>query len=406
MKTINSATAAFIAAHARDDAFALSLQAKKFPDVDMPYALQQIQSRQKAQNKLPQLLENPHVIFPEPISVEQCSSELTARYKSHCAVGKSVADLTGGFGVDSFFFAQNAEKVSYVEPNTALCELAQHNTEVLNITNIDIFNETAEQFLARGNTYDTLFVDPSRRANDGTKVVNITHYSPNILELMPQLLRAATHRLIIKISPMVDVKKLLLQLPMTTELHAVAVKNEVKELLIIIDKDMHKDDVTLCAADIYSDRTDTFVVDFSAEAATLPHFADAVQPYLYEPGGAVLKLGAFKSVGERFGLQKLHPHSHLYTAPDLRPAFPGRIFAVEAVFPFTKQALKTHLYGISQMNVAVRNFPKSAEAVKQQLKLQDGGTRTLFATTDAKGKHILVLCKRLEDRGDHCIYPI
>lgn len=388
MMEIGEETRRYIREHAADDVRQLALSGCKNCAVDFPYALQQIEGRQKARYKLPELYDNPAILYPPTLSMEQCSSSRTALYKSSLMTGTSFCDVTGGFGVDTLAFAQKFARCTYIEPREELCRLLEHNATALGINNIDILNGTMEKCQSQIPNVDLILIDPSRRDSHGQRVVSLEDCTPNLLECKDVLLNKA-QTVMVKLSPMLDLKRAMMQLPETQSVHVVAVDGECKEILFLLTHKPIQNPPFVCAN--LSDKGDSFFTFAKeAEEKSVSSFAKQVGEYLYEPNAAVMKAGAFKSVGANFGLHKLHPHTHLYTSHELDSTFPGRIFRVKDAFPFHKQEVKTHLKGIGQANVAVRNFPLTAEELKQRLKLHDGGNLYLFGATTLEGKMLIV----------------
>lgn len=391
--TISQATRDYIRNHQNDDVRALALKGCRNLDVDFPFALQQIQGRQKAKDKLPQLYANPDILFPPTVSMEQCSSEATARYKAGLVKGDSFADLTGGFGVDTMALAKVFDQGYYVEPSAELCALFGHNIHALGIRNIQIRQGTLEEVLPTLPEMDILYLDPSRRDGHGQRVVALTDCTPSVPMLKDALLAKARKGVLVKLSPMLDLKSALQQLPETKEIHVLAVHGECKEVLFLFNHNK-AENIEYHAVNIQGDFVQDFQFGSREETEAKPELADHVSKYLLEPNAAVMKAGAFKCVAMRYGLLKLHAHSHLYTCDEQVPDFPGRVFTVEKVVPFGKKEVKRQLANIVKANVAVRNFPLTADALRKQLKLGDGGDVYLFGTTLRDGEKVLVVTRK------------
>ena len=391
--TISQATRDYIRNHQNDDVRALALKGCQDPDVDLSFALQQIQGRQKAKEKLPEMYDNPDILFPATISMEQCSSEATARYKASLVHGDTFADLTGGFGVDTMVFAKCFQQGFYTELSTELLEVFEHNIHAMGIRNIQIRQGRMEEVLPTLPEVDLLYLDPSRRDGHGQRVVALTDCTPNVPEYKDALLTKARQGVLVKLSPMLDIKAALQQLPETQEIHVLAVHGECKEVLFLLRHDK-AESIAYHAVNIQGETVTVFQFSSQEETESVPELADGVGKYLLEPNAAVMKAGAFKCVATRYGLRKLHAHSHLYTCDEPVADFPGRVFTVEKVFPFSKKEVKRQLAGIGKANVAVRNFPLSAEALRKQLKLGDGGDVYLFGTTLRAGEKVLVVTRK------------
>ncbi|MCQ2284988.1 MAG: SAM-dependent methyltransferase [Bacteroidales bacterium] len=389
---INEATTAFIREHQDDNPRELALRGCKLPDVDFHMAIQQIQGRQKAQSKLPDFYANEQIWYPATVSLEQCSSSATAEYKASLIEGSTFVDFSGGFGVDTFAFAKKFKLCQYVEFQPELCQIAEHNAAILNIHNIQFHCGNMEEMLPQMEPVNTIYLDPSRRDEHGNRVISIEQCSPNISILKDSLLEKA-NRIMVKLSPMIDLKQTIRTLPEVESAHIVSVNGECKEILLLMTKGDHTNR-TFVAADIRSDKTHTFSFTENEELTATPQLAVHLQKYLLEPNASVLKAGAFKTIATRFGLQKLHPHSHLYLSTTPIEDFPGRIFEIIDCFVPNKKAIKEHLKDIRQANVSIRNFPLTAESLKQKLKLSDGGDIYLFGTTWHNDERIILVSRK------------
>ena len=473
----------FIKKHLKDDVNKLALS--KFPEgIDKQFVIRQIQARQVLSKKLPSWAENDELIFPKKLSLEQCSSELTAKYKvslstefveerlstkrhetisvdscglveekefgeDSCGLVEEkrfsadscelveekrfsvdscelveekefsvdscglvdkervLVDLTGGMGVDTAFLSDDFDKTFYVEMQEELCEIAKHNFKVLN-KNIEVVNDNAEHFLTICDEVDCIYLDPARRDEYGRKMVSLHDCSPDVVELHDLLLEKAK-RVLIKVSPMLDIEMVKKELKDISAIHVVAVRNECKEVLIsqrTTDNGQQSVGVSqhlsITATDLREGWNFTFFEEEELNAQWT--LADGVGKYLYEPGVACMKAGCFKLLSQRYGLDKLHRNSHLYTSDELISDFPGRIFEVLEVFPFDKKTKKEITSLLSQqptansqqpkVSVATRNFPLSAEELKKNLGLQDGGDFYLFGTTMKGEKKVVILAKK------------
>ena len=396
----DEATWQFIDAHIDADVNKLALQKSKYKDIDFEFAIQQIHGRQKTRDKLPNLGNVPRFVFPSSLALEQCSSEITAQYKRDvindifCLDARpcvsTVADLTGGFGIDALSFAQSFQICHYVEPQQSLCDIMAFNSKLLHLDHIQIHQSIMEDFIQKMDGLDVIYADPSRRDTHGSRVVGLEDCSPNILLYKDLLLRKSC-LLMLKLSPMLDIKRALAQLPETCEVHVVAVDGECKELLFLLSKNK-TEDVKFVTANLKNDQCEQFCFTAREEAEALPRYAKEVKKYLYEPNAAILKAGAFKSLAVRYGLEKLHPHTHLYTSDTQLETFPGRCFQVVKVLS-VKDALQLK-NEMSKANVSVRNFPLSADELRKKLKLADGGEVYLFGTTIEKDRKVVMLCQK------------
>lgn len=376
----------FIRQHEQDDVSRLALGKNPFPNLSYPEILNQIAARQKARNKLPTWHGAKGVLFPTPVSVEQTSSEAAARYKASLVSGHLI-DLTGGFGVDSFYFSKSCRRVTHCEVNKDLHAIALHNFKVLGADNTTFVNDDGNQVLkSTTESFSWIYVDPSRRHDLKGKVFQLSDCTPDAAEWISLWLEKAPN-VMIKTAPMLDLSAGLSQLEHIREIHIVALKGEVRELLWIANRG-YDGTVQLKAVDVSTGKTFTTPFGSSPEA----RFSQP-QRFLYEPGPQLLKTGAFADIGNQYGLYKLHPLSHLYTLDDLVD-FPGRVFEITSVLPYSKPAMKP-LSG-QAMNVSVRHFPESVEAIRKRYKIKDGGHRYAFFTTATDDKKIVLLCKKID----------
>ena len=436
----------FINVHLNDDVNKLALS--KFPDdIDKQFVIRQIQARQLLKKKLPSWSENDELLFPKRLSLEQCSSELTAKYKSakvhentRKEIGESscnfvdrriLVDLTGGMGVDTSFLSDNFDETIYVESQAELCELAEHNFKVLK-KNIKVVNAKAEDFLTQCGEVDCIYLDPARRDEYGRKMVSLHDCSPDVAELQ-DLLFEKTNTVIVKLSPMLDIDIIKKELKNIKEIHVVAVRNECKEVLVLCQRTTDNETTSrdasmipaikridtsdeneairrlyISAIDLKEDWKFSFTED--EEQNAIPTFADEIGKYLYEPCVACMKAAPFKLLSQRFNIKKLHRNSHLYTSDELVTDFPGRIFEVINVIPFNKKTKKTLMQTLTQtqsdehsatwrlgdlvtqkVSIAVRNFPLSAEELRKHLGFKDGDDFYIFGTTMKGEKKMLVL---------------
>ena len=483
---INGNVKEFIKKHLNDDVNKLALS--KFPEgVDKQFVIRQIQARQVLSKKLPSWAENDELIFPKKLSLEQCSSELTAKYKTSLSANphemtrkgfsadscdladekisanphemtrkeigadscdladekisanphemtrkgfsadscdladekKILVDLTGGMGVDTAFLSDNFDKTFYVEMQEELCDIARHNFKILN-KNIEVINDNAEHFLTTCDEVDCIYLDPARRDEYGRKMVSLHDCSPDVVELHDILLKKA-NKILVKVSPMLDIEMIKKELTDITEIHVVAVRNECKEVLLEIQKFRNSktqnlsnsaiQQLRILAIDLRENWNFSFTEEEERDAQWT--LADSVGKYLYEPGAACMKAGCFKLLSQRFNIYKLHRNSHLYTSDELVADFPGRIFEVVCAVPFDKKTKKeitsicqqttdngqqtSSKSGSLKASVAVRNFPLSADELKKNLGLQDGNDFYIFGTTMKGEKKIVVIAKKFRN---------
>ena len=450
---MNQATQDFIRQHQDDDVRQLAFLGSKYPEVDMPFALDQIRGRKMARVKLPRWASLEGIIYPPHISMEQCSSESTALYKAELAARLldlpasssgiemkaeneiEFVDLTGGFGVDfSYIAARLGVKSMYVERQAHLCEAAKENFERLGLKNAIVKNgdgiEVLHSFLPKkddaastddslGITYDQplsllktnlglkiIFIDPARRDDAGNKVVSLKDCTPDVTVLQEEMLSKADY-VIIKLSPMLDWHRAISELSHVREVHIISVNNECKELLLVLSArnlgDMeassadgevkHAGNLRIyCVNDAQSFVCDELDMESSSVRIASPVLEE--MQYLYEPNASLMKAGCFSVLSERYGARMLSKNSHLFVSRDLIAAFPGRSFRIIAISSFNKKELKRHLSGITKANIATRNFPLSVAELRKRLKLKDGGETYIFATTLSDESHVLVITEK------------
>ena len=395
---LDAATLRFVEEHGHDDVRRLALQASRFPEVDMPMALVQIAGRQAAAIKVPSLAAVHGVLYPPHLSMEQCSSEPTARYKASLVEGHRLADLTGGFGIDSAFLARRFAHAVYVERQPLLCELARHNFPLWGLPQVEVHTAEASDYLEQMEPVDWIFLDPARRDHAGGKTVAIADCEPDVRLLEERLLQKSP-RVLLKLSPMLDVWQACAELHRVAQVHIVAVGGECKELLLVLERDacLQPADVPVHAVTLQPDGTACpLVFTRRSEQESPCTYATLPATYLYEPHAALLKGGAFRTLSYIYKVDKLHPNSHLYTSHQWIPTFPGRSFRVESYAGFGKRELKSLLTDLRQANLTVRNFPASVADLRKRLHLGEGGDTYLFATTLAGGEKVLIRCRKPE----------
>ena len=425
-------TSEFVKQFRQADPRKLALQASRYPDVDMPYALNQIQGWQTAQRKLPSWAACDGVVYPPHLNMEQCSSEPTARYKQQVArrwaeripnaSRTSMTDLTGGFGVDFSFTSRCFDCATYVERNASLCEVVGANLPRLGIRNAQVKCAEAEAVLERMEPQTMIFLDPARRDEHGAKTVLIADCTPDVCQLLPSLMQKSQF-VMLKLSPMLDWHKAIVDLDgKVREVHIVSADGECKELLLVLAPD-GKPEVQVFCVDIQS-RPDSegqyprseFVYSIGGEAEPQPtnstfNIQNSKLPsatnltlniehltlninnstFLFEPNASVMKAGCFDEIARAYGISAISRNSHLFLSDHETDGFPGRTFAIDAVTTMNKRQLRQTLSGMKQANIAVRNFPLSVAELRKRLKLSDGGDTYIFATTTSDGDHILML---------------
>ena len=387
---LNPEIQAFINSNIGKSISKLALQKNPFPDVDWIRILNQIEAKSKAKDKLPNWFATKNIIYPSKISIEQTSSEKTAQYKASIVSGKSLIDLTGGFGVDDYYFAKKIKNVVHCEINLELSAVVKHNYKQLNAPNINCYSGDSMDTLNTLKTkWDWIYIDPSRRNDAKGKVFLLKDCLPNVPENLDFYFNNS-NAVLIKTAPLLDITAGLSELKHVKTIHIVALENEVKELLWELHKD-YFGNVNIKTINIVKEKLETF--DFILnDNATLPNFS-LPQKYLYEPNSAIMKSGGFDEVSSFYNLNKLHKHSHLYTSTDLIP-FPGRIFYIQNSFPYNKLEMKSYLEN-TQANITTRNFPDSVESIRKKWKIKDGGNVYCFFTTDENNHKIVLICTKI-----------
>ncbi|MBR5158745.1 MAG: SAM-dependent methyltransferase [Bacteroidaceae bacterium] len=392
----NNKTEHFIREHRTDDVRKLAL-ASHPKEIDLQYALTQISGWQAAKSKLPLWADTDGVIYPRHLSMEQCTSQYIAQYKASVVeqfIGKDfkMADLTGGFGVDCFFISRSASSTCYNEMSSELCDIALNNYKVLQRSDIAVTCGSAEDFIAQQGTFDLLYLDPARRDGAGRKVVSISDCQPDIKALQDNLLKAAKY-VMVKLSPMLDISRALTELRNVSRILIIGLEGECKELVFILERGYSQEPV-IKAVDINADGTPEMAVSSAKSADNalpLPIAApEQLLPgtYISEPSAPYMKSALFRTIAAQTGTALLHLDTHLFWSKEKPESFPGRIFKIEGIIPFDKRSLSALTK--TQANLSVRNFPETAPALQQKLKLRDGGPRYLIATTLKDGKRVLL----------------
>lgn len=381
----------FLREHANADARKLALARNPFPHIALPDLINQIAARQKARTKLPSWFAATAIVYPPKISIEQSSSEATARYKATLVSGSSLMDLTGGFGVDDFYFAKQMRHVLHCEMNEELSEIVAHNFKMLGADNISCIAQDSSAYLQKSDeTFDWIYVDPSRRHDAKGKVFLLSDCAPNVPELLDLYFAHAPH-LMIKTAPLLDLSAGLLELRHVKEIQVVALENEVKELLWILERG-YTGNALVTAVNLTQDAVQSLTFEPGAEVP-VQYALPQVGQYLYEPNAALMKAAAFDIVSERFEVAKLHPHAHLYVSHVLLD-FPGRRFRIEHIIDYDKASMKTHLEK-QKANITTRHFPESVETLRKKWKIADGGDRYCFFTTNQNNRKIVLLCAKI-----------
>ena len=356
----------------------------------------QIEQQQRLKEKLPHWYVHPDLCYPSSIALQQASSQESALYKQRFVQeGDVVVDITGGFGVDCAAFAPKVTKVIYIEKDEALCRLAKHNFKTLGYCNIEVLNGSCLDLIPHLPPSHLIYIDPSRRDIHQKRLFALSDCEPDIIAIKELLLKMGS-RVLIKISPMADIRHTLRLLPETVQVHVVAVKNECKELLFLLEQrrnHLEMERIPIHCVDLDPFKPELlFHFTLEEEKQSLALMAsENMQGWLYESNVSIRKAGAFKLPTKRFGMFKLHPHTHLYYAPTYIDSFPGRIFHITEVLTYKKQTIKTLHQSIPQANIAVRNFCLEALELKKRLKIKDGGDIYIFGVTLFDGRYALIL---------------
>jgi 16S rRNA G966 N2-methylase RsmD len=379
----------FITDNLKADITKLILKGSPFDAVSIQELATQIVSKQKAEHKLTSWFQTKNIYYPEKLNIEQTSSESTANYKASLVCGASIIDITGGFGVDCFYFSKHFKKVTHCEINEELSAIATHNYQQLKIKNSTTFCGDGLEYLANNEKkFDCIYIDPSRRDTAKGKVFLLKDCEPNVPENI-DLLFSKTSQILVKTAPILDITSAIHELKFVKEVHVVAVHNEVKELLFLLEKDFNAP-IQIKTINIGKNERQSFQFKYKEDL-----YSEYSEPlsYLYEPNAAILKSGGFHQVTNQLNVEKLHQHSHLYTANILLD-FPGRRFKVKHVLPYDKKKLKK-LLPRNKANITTRNFPKTVAQIRKETKITEGGTVFIFFTTNFKNKLVVLICYKI-----------
>lgn len=359
----------------------LAFSGSPFPSVPIQALLEQISSRNQIKNKLPKWYNTKNIYFPPKLNLEQTSSEITAQHKARYLKGKKLADLTGGFGIDCYYFSQKMESVTHFEQNELLSQITQHNFEQLGTNNVTC--KTGDSLTLLEAKYDTIYVDPGRRTASRSKVFLLKDCLPNIPDNLDQILQH-TNLLVLKTSPILDISMGLSELKNVSDIHIVAVNNEVKELLWFIQAISPMEEPRIHTFNYTKGQVETFETTLYDEAIADYSIS---KTYLYEPNAAILKSGAFHDLAIHYNLNKLAENTHLYTSEELID-FPGRRFEIIKVLPYNKKEMRA--YSKSKANVTIRNFPETVAQIRKKWKLKDGGNDYLFFTSLENNDRVVI----------------
>jgi len=378
----------FISKNLKIEITKIILKGSPFEDIESKELANQILAKKKSEKKLPTWFSSKNIYYPNKISIEQTSSEITAAFKSKLVTGKSIIDITGGFGVDSFYFSKQFKKVIHCEINSELSTIVKHNYQQLNSKNIETNAINGFDFLKETNdTFDCIYVDPSRRSDVKGKVFLLKDCLPYIPPKIDFFFTKA-NQILIKVSPILDITNTINELKNVKSVHIVAVHNEVKELLFLLEKN-YAESTNIIAVNIGKSKTDEFSFEYQSKETS--NFSEPLS-YLYEPNSAILKSGGFHQISNKYNVHKLEENSHLYTSESFID-FPGRAFKIVDILSYDKKKLKK-LFSKSKANITTRNFPKTVAQIRKEINIKDGGTNYLFFTTTINKNLKVIICQK------------
>lgn len=389
MAILNTDIQNFISENLQNNITSVLLKGTAFNDADTKEIIEQIEAKNRCKIKLSTWFNTSNIYFPNKLNIEQTSSEVTAKYKSQLISGESIIDLTGGFGVDCFYFSKRFKNVTHCEINENLSNIVKHNYKQLTVDNIETINSNGIAYLKSNNLkFDWVYIDPSRRHDSKGKVFFLKDCLPNVPENLETLFKTSKN-ILIKTSPLLDISIGKNELKHVKTIHIVAVNNEVKELLWVLEKD-YSSNINIETVNIKNKVNEFFRFNL-ANKTELNLAYNLPLSYLYEPNTAILKSGGFQEVAHQLNVYKLHQHSHLYTSDTLID-FPGRSFKIETIIPYHKKTFKK--LGIVKANVTTRNFPETVQQIRKKLNIKDGGDIYIFFTTDTANNRIAIVCKK------------
>lgn len=379
------------------DTIKLRLNAHKGERSMTDFAILQIECRRKAAKKLPITLKHKKFLFPTALSAEQCTSDRLAAYHSSLVpLGAKILDMTSGLGIDVFHFASRADKITAIDINPDIAKILQQNSQTLGINNITAVNADSCDFIQdTSNHYDMIFIDPARRGNNGRRLFALSDCEPNVTAILPSI-KAKCDKLIVKASPMLDITQTLRELPNATDIYVIGTVQECKELVIVSDFKSDSKCINIHAVTL----TNTQEIDLSynilsEENASVRYNSPQVEEYIYEPYPAVMKAAPFKYLSQKYEVDKLHINTHLYTSKKRVIDFPGDIFKIECIIPFSSKEIKHFAKQYPQINIAVRNFFMSADELRKKLKVKDGGDKKAIGCTTTDGSKIILIVSRV-----------
>lgn len=379
----------FISTNLKSDITKLILKGSPFKNISTQELIGQIEAKKKCEKKLPSWFNNSNTYYPNKLNIEQTSSEKTAEYKTSIINGEHIIDVTGGLGVDCFYFAKKFNNVTHCELNAELSDIVKHNLTQFNNSNVKCVNTDGIAYIIENDIiYDWIYIDPSRRNDTKGKVFLLEDCLPNVPKHLDNLLLKSNH-LLIKSSPLLDIKSCINELKNVKNIHVIALKNEVKEVLVEIEKNYNK---SISLKTINLDSTNQNF-EFIFEKKYEYNLSKPLK-YLYEPNVSILKSGGFNAVCEIFNIDKLHQHSHLYTSNNHLESFPGRQFKIEQCLPYHKKTILKHLPH-KKANITTRNFKESVQTIRKKTGIKEGGDLYLFFTTDFNNNQIVLICKKI-----------
>jgi len=380
----------YVKANLKSNIASLILKGSPFKDIDVQELAQQIEGKKKAEKKLPLWFKTDAIFYPKKINLEQTSSEATALYKSELINGDSLIDLTGGFGIDCTYFSKKIKQVYHCEMNEILSEIVAYNCKVFGITNIKtLIGDSLESIKKLNLNFDWIYIDPSRRSDSKGKVFLLDECIPNVPTNLEFLFHYSNH-ILIKNSPILDITSTINELKFVKEIHVVAVANEVKELLFLLEK-QYTGPIKIKTINILKNSKQYF--NFNYGSTTLASYSFP-KSYLYEPNAAIMKSGGFQEVSSQFDLKKLHQHTHLYTSNIFFKNFPGRSFKIDHILKYDKKKL-FEILPDKKANITTRNFPETVAQIRKKTKIKEGGIHYLFFTTDFENRKIVLVCSKL-----------
>ncbi len=388
-KILNKEVQNFINDNLKSDTTKLILKGSPFEGISIQEIAEQIIAKNKCEQKLPKWFLTQNIYYPNKLNIEQTSSEITANYKANLISENNLIDITGGFGVDAYYFSQKVNNVTHCEINEYLSEIVSHNLQQLNIKNIETYIGNGLDYLEKSvSKFNWIYADPSRRNDTKGKVFLLEDCLPNIPKNL-DLLFKKSNNILIKVSPILDITSAIKELKFVKDIHIVAIENEVKELLFVLEKNCN---LNIQIKNINYNKASTQYFSFNLDETNLASYSEP-KTYLYEPNAAILKSGAFQQVSTQLKVDKLHQHSHLYTSNKLIK-FPGRSFKIQYIITYNKKEL-TKLIPSKKANITTRNFPESVVQIRKKINFKEGGNQYLFFTTDLNNKYIVLICNKI-----------